>query len=372
MLSICHDGNTDSENTSDFINKLVDQAQTTVKSSDSKYEIPDYSEEKKDKVASDHNSIDTTQLEQVGGNARDKEIKGNPDCGAATISAASSLKRLENTENYHKLDMFTKADEIMRDPVSSMDSLTTENCKELSNNKKRGYHTREIVETKREEVKGETSCEIGGLKLQCNKVCKLTCENTINCAFGGIAEDSVESDMKLDYTDGILTIGNSTRKFWRGICLTIDRPTSFNIRNLDLITEFRLIEVGFDDYIKLDLNGHKVYMGPEDGEILEVQNVEKQEDMWSWLHEPQKVWNGKQHVPCERDTHRQKYPNIDLKPYLKEGKNTIAMRVIVSGTGEGWLKIQAKQHCCDKWHEEWITSCEPIGGEIKFPTQVSN
>jgi hypothetical protein len=42
-------------------------------------------------------------------------------------------------------------------------------------------------------------------------------------------------------------------------------------------------------------------------------------------------------------------PNIDLKPYLKEGENILKTRVIVGGVGEGWLQIRAKQNCCSKW-----------------------
>lgn len=37
--------------------------------------------------------------------------------------------------------------------------------------------------------------------------------------------------------------------------------------------------------------------------------------------------------------------NIDLRPYLRNGANTIFMRVIVAGGGEGAIQMTTRQTC---------------------------
>lgn len=36
------------------------------------------------------------------------------------------------------------------------------------------------------------------------------------------------------------------------------------------------------------------------------------------------------------------------------------MKIIVSGEGEGWLKIEARQQCCanNEWESNWEEMCE--------------
>lgn len=73
-----------------------------------------------------------------------------------------------------------------------------------------------------------------------------------------------------------------------------------------------------------------------------------------------KVFNGTKWDQCERNTNWNNTVAVDLKPYLKDGENTLQMKIIVSGAGEGWLKIQAKQQCCanNEWQETWNENCE--------------
>ncbi|MEX0914749.1 MAG: conjugal transfer protein TraN, partial [Wenzhouxiangellaceae bacterium] len=49
--------------------------------------------------------------------------------------------------------------------------------------------------------------------------------------------------------------------------------------------------------------------------------------------------------------------NINIKPYLRTGLNTIQMRVIVAGGGEGWMRFRATQYCDCQWSETWQSTC---------------
>ncbi|NRA73713.1 MAG: hypothetical protein HRU36_03095 [Rickettsiales bacterium] len=170
---------------------------------------------------------------------------------------------------------------------------------------------------------------------------KIECKKHSECDNGGIIASSVQSDMKWVYNFPLLTLGTIADNYWRGWCATFDRTTKFEVKNIEKITEFRIIEVGFDDYIWIKVNDNTVYVAPDGGDRIEVVRNAVTND-------------GKTRRGCERMTSWRRSVNIDLKPYLKEGENNIWMRVIVAGAGEGWMKISARQHCCES--HNWVVS----------------
>ena len=48
-------------------------------------------------------------------------------------------------------------------------------------------------------------------------------------------------------------------------------------------------------------------------------------------------------------------PSVDLRPYLVNGTNTVWMRTVVSGRGEGWIEILARQACPSTCTDSWDT-----------------
>ncbi len=181
-------------------------------------------------------------------------------------------------------------------------------------------------------------------------ITSITCKDSKECDLGGIEPSSVASDMKYEHKDGVLTIGTIADNYWRGTCATYDRTTRFRIKNVSKIKDFTIFRVGFDDYLQIIINDHTVYVGPDGGHKLEVRAVGGKRRL--------KVHNGNSDRACERDTNWNNEVNIDLKPYLKEGENILKTRVIVSGAGEGWLQIRAKQNCCSKWDISRGTTCK--------------
>lgn len=203
---------------------------------------------------------------------------------------------------------------------------------------------------KKETYLEKATCEKpGSAEYKCEKKLKLKCINSAECDNRGIIADTVQTDMKWVYSFPTLTIGTIADNYWCGHCQVYDRPTKFQVRNLDKITEFRITKVGFDDYLWIKINGHTVYVGPHAGDRIEL----KGNGFWTGV-----TTDGTNQYRCELGTNWNRDLNIDLKPYLKEGENELWMRVIVAGCGEGWMQISAKQHCCSQWHEEWDASCE--------------
>lgn len=178
---------------------------------------------------------------------------------------------------------------------------------------------------------------------KCEEALQLTCKKTEECDTGGIILTSMSSDMKWQYQYPYLVLGTIANNYWSGNCTKYDRTTTFEVKNKDLIQEFTIVSVGFDDHLRISINGQQVYMGPYGGDRLE--------NSWGLVD------SGKGRYPCELSTDWHFNVNIDLRPYLKEGSNSIRMEVIVSGVGEGWMRIKTKQHCCKEWQEEWVEEC---------------
>ena len=193
------------------------------------------------------------------------------------------------------------------------------------------------------------------LKQSCSQeVQAIICKTFIICD-AIVQPMNIALDMRFEYGDRVLTIGTMSNNYWNGVCTLYDRNTVFFIKNSNEIKEFRLFRVAFDDYLQITLNGHTIYVGPDGGDYIEVINKER-----AYLGETIKtkvVFNGINEQPCERGNSWERDVNIDLKPYLKEGENTLNTRVIVSGSGEGWLQINVYKQCC---LSEEIT----ISGEI--------
>ncbi len=193
------------------------------------------------------------------------------------------------------------------------------------------------------------TCEEPGEKtFDCDRELQLTCRQSDDCDNGGVLASSVTSDMKWEYSYPYLTVGTIADNYWGGWCQTYDRVTKFQVRNKEKVTEFKIMQVGFDDYLWIKVNGHTVYVGPDGGSHVEV----------TGSGFGLGVSNGHGKNSCERNTNWNFGLDIDLKPYLLEGENEIFMRVIVAGAGEGWMKIIAKQHCCKEWIETWDNKCE--------------
>ena len=189
----------------------------------------------------------------------------------------------------------------------------------------------------------------------CEETLQLSCNRPIECDAGGILMGSIDTDMQWDYTYPTLTLGANADNIWSGNCTVIDRRTTFTIENIDKVQEFTLIRAGFDDWIKIEVNGNRVYVGPYGGDRLEVNTSGR--------------FNTVQYGPssygaCELGTSWNQALDIDIKPYLQTGINTIDMRVIVAGGGEGRMQFRATQYCDCDWSESWSNDCDALESQL--------
>lgn len=177
----------------------------------------------------------------------------------------------------------------------------------------------------------------------------------------GIQAGAIASDMKWEYAFPTLTLGTTANNYWAGNCTLYDRTTTFTVENVTLLKSFRLTGVGFDDYLSIAVNDHVIFGGPYGGDMLAITNGRVQYDS-----------NGAT-GPCELNRSWQQSANVDLRPFLVNGTNTIRMQVEVSGNGEGWMQIDAQNYPDCSANDQWVQHCESgtaPGAECRLQSSV--
>lgn len=229
--------------------------------------------------------------------------------------------------------------------------------------------------------------------LKCRRGTSITCTGGGDgCDQGGIVPNSWAGDMAVSwFPDGagnyILQFGTIADNYWGGWGAVYDRTLTFDIRNVGLITRFALTRAAFDDWLMVKVNGTTVYVGPYGGDRLQIYNAPYQdmgygsqcyqdwESGWWYCYNQDRThigsfygWNAcywsNDRYYCkdtsldgmvqygassfgwpELSTSWNFGLNIDLRPYLKNGSNTIFMRTIVAGRGEGAIQLTTRQMC---------------------------
>jgi len=246
--------------------------------------------------------------------------------------------------------LLTRSDAIQDDPQSLTGSIEAEysGCQSTTVSTPAEYSEQVCTEWRETELHN------------CTETLQLSCNRPVECDAGGIQLHTMQSDMRWDYTYPILTLGTIGDNIWGGYCAIYDRSTTFTIEDIDKVAEFTLIQTGFDDWIRITVNGTVVRVGPYGGDRLEVVNRE----LFSGYTYQVVQYNATQTGGCELSTSWNQSLNIDIKPYLRTGSNTIDMRVIVAGGGEGWMKFRATQYCDCQWQENWVSTCDALESEV--------
>lgn len=80
---------------------------------------------------------------------------------------------------------------------------------------------------------------------------------------------------------------------------------------------------------------------------------------------PVYVEGGKRIGHAERNESWKNELNLDIRPFLKEGDNTIWTRTIVGGNGENALIFSVHQYCDPICTESWEDGCKEYEEKVK-------
>lgn len=182
-------------------------------------------------------------------------------------------------------------------------------------------------------------------RVQCNKVLVVACPDPSDgCDAGGIVPGSWAGDMATTWTAGgdgsyLLQFGTLGDNYWNAprSGQIFDRTLTFAVTDPGLITLFKLTRVAFDDWLLVRVNGHIVYVGPLGGDRLELATT----DVCGIDADGNPVCTPTQMVqysatgfsPADLSTNWNFALDVDLRPYLVAGTNTIETRTIVGDGG---------------------------------------
>ena len=221
---------------------------------------------------------------------------------------------------------------------------------------------------------------------ECHKKLSVTCTNpTDGCSATGVQLGNIASDMRWEMTpsggDTLITVGTIGNDYWGwGV---YDRNTDFTINKISAVSAFRLERAWFDDWLWVKVNGVTVYVGPHGGDRLDTdvyvnnwsgearpgswltaQDYGKSGDMYwdGWGNE----WHKVDYMVCASDAACHPYElrtswdkplNIDIRPYVREGRKTLWMRTLVGGKGESAIRLVTRQYCPPVCTDTWTDGC---------------
>lgn len=308
-----------------------------------------------------------------------KKVLADKDASASDKMEAESIESFKEgrysnkyrsvytASKLEKKKFIKKADKITANPIGEVNTVGGAECAVTAADTQKEEVPLEEYEVEVSEVvlqQKAYQCEEDADQLfYCEKKlkaggCKTKSEN---CDSGGIILSSMTTNDTTWSREGdVITFGTVRNNIWGGHCAEYRSRAEFEIKNIDLINEFNLIEVGFDDYLQIKINDKLVFNGPYGGDKLEIKRIDNSYSGSGFFTRifGIEVDTGNGQYSCELNTDWRQWPNIDLRPFLKEGNNVIETKVIVYGLGEFWMRIKARQYCCVEWSEDvWESDC---------------
>ena len=150
-----------------------------------------------------------------------------------------------------------------------------------------------------------------------------------------------------------LALGKIGNNYWRGSCKKYTLTASFYVEDKDSLVSLKLKRAKFDDWIQVKVNGKVAYTGPYSGDYLTKTTIKKLYPSWLWEGDEPEYYiepaicylhslTGEclKYKNCELSTSWDKYPDVELTPYIKSGLNNVEITVYVYDKGEGYIYLE--------------------------------
>ena len=323
--------------------------------------IPGYSREKADSHANDIDQMDDADMKSK---SHQKMISASNDSPEGITRDAMNKKTLSG---YEDTEIFKKAEVINADPISALERIMSTGCKEKENEQKQIYKKVVKKELVTDTEIYEETCEKPAGNINCEKTLNVSCDKTEECQAGGIVKGSMDTGIDWDYNYPNLRLGTPGTYYLPQCgdndCCQRTMSASFNLRDIKEIRTFALKKVFLNNFLQVSINGNVVYNnlgGYKLDIIYSGRHSYASPYCAQWQESNYKVDGGYGRIEscilngCKEEAD---YMNIDLRPYLKEGRNTVEMKVVWSFGGHIHIEIEARQQCCTKLTDKWEKRC---------------
>lgn len=200
-------------------------------------------------------------------------------------------------------------------------------------------------------------------QFECSKKLKVVCEQAPDCTTSGVEAGTLQGDMQVSFTKDSgethkLVFGSIGDNYFSNG--QYDRELYVKIKNLEKLSAFTLKRIEYDDWLVVKVNDTIVYSS-YGNKMLYADFLRSK---WK-TSTPVFEEGGKRVGSAERNESWKKELNLDLRPYLKEGDNTIWTRTIVGGNGENALIFNVHQYCDPICTESWEDGCKEYEEKVK-------
>ena len=194
----------------------------------------------------------------------------------------------------------------------------------------------------------------------CNRTLVVTCDPVADgCDAGGVVPNSLTGSAvySLSFDGSFHRLLVRSPGHWSGN-KTYAVDFNFTIADVSKLTWFSLDSFNYDDWLLIAVNGTNVYVGPKGGNQL---TVSCGGDMGICT-----VYNGIGTYAFEQKGDPSESPNMDLRPYLKNGSNTIHF-FNISGGSYGYMNVyfSYREACPRNCYDNWDNQCATLEARSK-------
>ena len=161
------------------------------------------------------------------------------------------------------------------------------------------------------------------------------------------------------YGNGVLHIGvNEKAYFYNKWGAQSDFIFTFDIDNAAGIESFKLLQVDWADYVLIKLNGNIIFQSSGVNGKIEMS--------YDWSN--YRVAGGKKYygvdigtgnyVPANTRKYYSNSVDKEGRQYLKNGSNTLHIRLAYGRGGKIWTALSYKERVCKAWGEDWNEVCK--------------
>lgn len=291
------------------------------------------------------NSIKAAELDKAGDMVRNSTqydfYKKGFEVDSNTAGIAQHKKDIKKISNATR--------KLLKHLTKQLDKLGI-NCKPNHDQKLMKPRGREIVDNNVHYK--SVVCEELKNEYQCKEYLEVKC---IDKEVQDLTAQYFSSNLPIrdNNTDKTVIIGwDNQQQILGGRGKIFDYILNFNIDDIDQLIELRLISVGFDDHLLINLNNKQIFMGPLPGDKIEIIS-----NSIHGKHHLISIDNSNRFYSIEGNKWHFKVVNLDVKKYLNAQSNQMNIRLGVGGYGGIRLVLKGKISKCIKWEESREEIC---------------
>ena len=282
-----------------------------------------------------------------------EEARTSPEYNFYDDGFEVNLTKPGNIQHRRDIERITKGtNNLMSNLMAKLQEIGI-SCKETNNLTERVpvMEIEEGINIEHDLDYNQIFCEELRNEYKCKEYLKVICESEEQKSYE-VGDFTTELPKQYDSKNNTIGFGvnqNGTHIGGEGKFFTY--TISFKVDDIDQIKEFTLLKIAFDDHVRVVLNGKQIFMGPLFGDRLEMVKLKDSKYHGVKINDEDKLFS------IEGNTWHVKNLDLDIKPYLNNGRNHINITLAVGGYGGLYLELKTLVNRCKKWHDMKSEKC---------------